>query len=181
MSAPRRPCLVSPAIPWNMVNGRGVFNTPVRPPSWRPPRPAVPRSGTCCPSQLLVRANFLSQPTSAWSLALCTAGLGPAARRRTGAQDIPEMGINSPHLGFTVPANNKVLVTPTRDSPLWPPYFRQTDAGILGRAPHRAPADFLPARPGVAARTDVGTFFFRRFCFTVRGRRRGVSRWFGPR
>ena len=33
----------------------------------------------------------------------------------------PEMGINSPHFGFTVPANNKVLVTPTRDSPLWPP------------------------------------------------------------
>ncbi len=58
----------------------------------------------------------------------------------------PEMGINSPHFGFTVPANNKVLITPTRDSPLWPPYFRQTAAGILGRAPHRAPADFLPDR-----------------------------------
>ncbi len=58
----------------------------------------------------------------------------------------PEMGINSPHLGFTVPANNRVLITPTRDSPLWPPYFRQTAAGNLGRAPYRAPADFLPGR-----------------------------------
>ncbi len=37
------------------------------------------------------------------------------------------------------------------------------------------------ARAGAAARGHVGAFFFRRFCFTVRRRRRGVSRWLGPR
>ena len=93
----------------------------------------------------------------------------------------PEMGINSPHFGFTVPANNKVLITPSRDSPLWPPYFRQTAAGFPGRAPQRAPAVFLPARAGAPVRAHVGAFFFRRFCFTVRRRRRGACRWFGPR
>ncbi len=98
-----------------------------------PAGPGGPQSSACCPSQL--------EP------ALCTAGVmaGRVAVDRA-STIFPEMGINSPHLGFTVPANNKVLITPTRDSPLWPPYFRQTAAGIPGRAPHRAPADFLPDR-----------------------------------
>ncbi len=99
-------------------------------------RPGLPDRVSRGPA-LVVPANFGLVPGPAH---------GRNHGRRSGAQDIPEMGINSPHLGFTVPANNKVLVTPTRDSPLWPPYFRQTDAGILGRAPQRAPAVFLPTR-----------------------------------
>ena len=110
-----------------MAYGRDGFNTPVRAPSWVPPHPAA--GAVCRPG--LVHGRIRGRPR----------GGGPAPKI------YPEMGINSPHFGFTVPANNKVLITPTRDSPLWPPYFRQTAAGFPGRAPHRAPAVFF-ARPG---------------------------------
>ena len=117
--------------------GRGLPDRPSRGPA------------PCCPSQLRPGTWPCARPES-W----------PAARRRSGAQDIPEMGINSPHLGFTVPANNKVLVTPTRDSPLWPPYFRQTAAGILGRAPHRAPAVFFARPNGRGGKDRRGSLLF---------------------
>lgn len=117
----------------------------------RPARRRLRFAGRACRTGRPAVRRLLSQPTSAKCLASCTAGVMAGRVAADRAPTIyPEMGINSPHLGFTVPANSKVLITPTRDSPLWPPYFRQTAAGILGRAPHRAPAVFF--RPTGRAR-----------------------------